>query len=284
MFVNMIRSVLLLSILTGVLLGVGWLVGGFIGLTFALIISLVINVLSYWYSDKLVLKMYRAKELKSDKLDKMMKKLSQEAQIPQPKLYIVDKDVPNAFATGRDYNHSAVAVTKGLLQLVDEELEGVLAHEMAHIKNRDILISTMAAVIAGAISYIAQIGYFSLFFGGDRKGEGNLIGLVFIVIFAPIAALIIRSAISRTREYHADFTGALMTKNPHGLANALKKINQIAKNYPMRGAAATGHLWIVNPFSSDWFISMFSTHPSIEKRIARLEKMESRLAKEEYGG
>ena len=187
----------------------------------------------------------------------------------------MEKKVKNGFAKGRNPKHAAVAVTRGILDLDKKELEGVLAHEISHIKNRDTMISTIAATIAGAISFLAQIGYYSMFFGsGERKGEGNILGLIVILIFAPLAAAIVRLAISRGREYKADLTGALITKEPHHLASALRKIHEVAKDYPIKGSAATSHLWFVNPFKGDWFIQMFSTHPPVEKRIARLEEME----------
>src|SRR3989338_5904491 len=272
----MFRTLILLSILTSLLLAIGWFIGGIIGLITALILSVFINFVSYWYSDKIVLKLYGAKELNDKKLDEILENLCQETNHPKPKLYLIDIDIPNAFATGRNPSNSSIAVTKGLLELTKEEIEGVLAHEMAHIKNNDVLISTIAAVIGGAISYIAQIGYLSLFMQGDnRNQQGSILGFVLIAIFAPIAALIVRSALSRGREYQADLTGALTTKNPNGLANALKKISQVSKNYPIRGSAASAQLWIVNPLHSDWFTHLFSTHPPIEKRIARLEQMQS---------
>ncbi len=269
----MFGSAVLLGILTAILLGIGWFFFGFIGMFIALVLAIVINFISYWHSAKIVLTMYKAHPLNDKQLQKIVEELAQEANIPTPKLYLVPKQVPNAFATGRDPKHSVIAITQGLLDLDRGEIRGVLAHEMGHIKNRDILISSVAAMIAGAISYIAQIGYFSLFFGGERKGEGNLIGLVFIIIFAPIAALIIRMAISRSREYKADYTAALLTKEPHMLASALKKISQVAKNAPMKGSAATSHMWIANPFHKDWFTSLFSTHPPVEQRVKRLEEM-----------
>ncbi len=272
----MISELALLTVLTVILLAVGFVLGGVIGTGLALILAVVINFVSYWYSDKLVLKMYRAKPYDDKELKEIISELAREAEIPEPPLYIVDSQVPNAFATGRDPKHAAITVTKGILDLDKEELKGVLAHELSHIKNRDTLISAMAATIAGAISFLAQIGYFSLFWGGERKGESNIIGLILILVFAPIAALLVRLAISRSREYKADLTGAMLTKKPEYLASALRKINETARNYPIKGSAATSHLWIVNPFKRDWFIGMFSTHPPVEKRIARLEELDNR--------
>jgi len=270
----MIGAVFLLLALSIILLAIGWLIGGVAGISIALILAVLINISVYWYSDKIVLRAYAAQPLEDKKIKKIVEHLCQEAKLPIPKLYLVKKKVPNAFATGRNPKHAALAVTSGILELEDEEIEGVLAHEIGHIKNKDMLISTIAATIAAAIAYIAQIGYWSLFFSGDERGEGNILGLILIVIFAPIAALVIRAAISQSREYHADFTGTLMTKKPHALANALKKISQVAKNNPIVGPASTGNLWIVNPFHADWFTNLFSTHPPIEKRIKRLEDLE----------
>jgi len=270
----MIGTLALLTTLTVILLAVGFVLGGIIGTGIALVFAVLINFFSYWYSDKLVLKIYKAKPYDNKELKKIIAEIAQEAEIPVPPLYIVESHVPNAFATGRSPKHAAVAVTKGILELDKDELKGVLAHEISHVKNRDTLISTMAATIAGAVSFLAQIGYYSMFFSGERRGEGNILGLILIVIFAPLAALFVRLAISRGREYKADLTGALITKEPKYLASALRKINEASRNYPIKGSAATAHLWIVNPFHRDWFVSMFSTHPPVEKRIARLEEMD----------
>lgn len=270
----MIGTLALLTSLTVILLGAGWLLGGIIGTGIALFFAVAINFVSYWYSDRIVLKMYKAKPYENKEIKKIIAELAQEAEMPVPPLYIVETQVPNAFATGRNPKHAAVAVTRGILDLDTDELKGVLAHEISHVKNRDTLISTMAASIAGAISFLAQIGYYSMFFGGERKGEGSIFGMILIAIFAPLAALFVKLAISRGREYKADLTGAMLTKEPHYLASALRKINETAKSYPMKGSAATAHLWIVNPFQGDWFVGLFSTHPPVEKRIARLEGME----------
>ncbi len=274
----MISELALLTVLTMILLAVGFVLGGVIGTGVALVFAILINFGSYLYSDKIVLKMYRAKPYENRGLEKIIAELAQEAGIPEPPLYIVNTQVPNAFATGRDPKHAAIAVTEGILDLDKEELRGVLAHELSHVKNRDTLISTMAATIAGTISFLAQIGYFSLFWsGGERKGEGSIMGLILIIIFAPLAALLVRLAISRSREYKADLTGALITKKPEYLASALRKIHETARSYPIKGSAATAHLWIVNPFKRDWFIGMFSTHPPVEKRIARLEELDNKI-------
>ncbi|MCX6814400.1 MAG: zinc metalloprotease HtpX [Candidatus Aenigmarchaeota archaeon] len=265
---------LLFGLLTGIFLAIGYLLGGTAGMGLALILAFILNFISYWYSDKIVLRIYRAKPSQDKKLNDMVEKLSREAKIPKPAVFIVPSKAPNAFATGRNPKHAALAVTEGLGGLTDEEKEGVLSHEIGHITNRDILVSTVAATLAGAISYIAQIGYFSLY-GRNERGAGNIIGLILIVVFAPLAALMIRMAISRSREYRADRYGAVLTKNPKGLASALRKISAIAQQHPMEGGSnATSHLWIVNPFRGNAFTNMFSTHPPMEQRIRRLMAME----------
>ncbi|MEM5812424.1 MAG: zinc metalloprotease HtpX [Candidatus Aenigmatarchaeota archaeon] len=272
---GMFGTVLLFGVLTGIFLGIGYFLGGIFGMGIALIIAFVINFVSYWYSDRIVLGIYRAKPSNDKKLNEMVERLSREAGIPKPRVFVVPNNVPNAFATGRNPKNAAIAVTQGLMELNEEEIEGVLSHEIGHIRNRDILTSTIAATLAGAISYIAQIGYFSLYGGGDERGAGSIIGLVLIVIFAPLAALMIRMAISRSMEFRADRYGAVITKNPNGLASALRKISDFAKHNPMKGgSSATSHMWIVNPFRGDWFTNLFSTHPPIEERIRRLMAME----------
>jgi heat shock protein HtpX len=267
----MFGTILLFGILTGIFLGVGWLLGGWFGAGIAFILAVAINFISFWYSDKIVLGLYRAKPSQDKKLNAMVAKLSQEAKIPAPRVFVVPNKEPNAFATGRNPKHAALAVTEGLSGLTDAEMEGVISHEIGHITNRDILVSTVAATLAGAISYIAQIGYFSMYGGGDERGGAGIIGLILIVIFAPLAALMIRMAISRSAEYKADRYGVLLTKNPEGLVSALRKISAIAEQHPMRGgSSATSHMWIVNPFHGNWFTNMFSTHPPMEQRIRRL--------------
>jgi heat shock protein HtpX len=278
----MIRTVLLLGFLTAILLAIGFAIGGVFGMTLALVLAVAINFFSYWYSDRIVIGIYRAKPTNDRKLNGMVERLALEAKIPKPRVYIVPSDVPNAFATGRNRKKAVVAVTEGLMNLDDDEMEGVLAHEIAHIRNNDTMISAVAATIAGAVSYIAQIGYWSIFLGSGRRGEGSLIGLILIVIFAPLAAVLVKLAISRAEEYKADFTGATLTKKPGSLASALKKINEIARENPMRGSAATSHLWIVNPFKSDWFTGLFSTHPPVARRVKRLEDMQHEGMPEPY--
>jgi len=266
------KTAILLSLLTAILLAIGLFLGGIAGMTFALVFALAINFISYWFSDKIVLRIYRAKPAKDKKLLDIVEKLAREAGIPKPRAYVIPNDNPNAFATGRDPSHAAVAVTNGLAAFSHDELEGVLAHEISHIKNRDTLVQTVAATIAGAIAYLAQIGYYSMFSSRDDD-RGNAIGIILIVIFAPLAAALIRLAISRRREYQADFGGATISKNPLALASALRKIASVSAQNPMRGNSATASMWIANPFKQDRFNSLFSTHPPIEKRIYKLERM-----------
>ncbi len=270
----MLNTVILLGTLAGILIAIGFFIAGPFGALFALVFSVTLNLAAYWYSDRIVLRMYKAKPTNGKtKIDSMVRELAREAKMPEPRVHIMPTKIPNAFATGRNPEHSVIAVTEGILDLEPEEIRGVLAHEMGHIKNRDMLVSTVAATIAGAISYVAHIGYWSMFMGDNRQGGGNAFALILMVVFAPIAALMVRMAISRSREYGADNTGALITKNPLGLASALRKISNIAERNPLRGSSATSHMWIVNPFRSDWFTGLFQTHPPIEDRIRRLEEM-----------
>lgn len=271
-----IRTTMLLGLLTGILLLIGYVWSGVTGMTIFLFIAFAINFLSFWYSDKIILKMYRAKPVTKDeepKLHEIVEKLSKEAKIPKPKVCIVNLPILNAFATGRNPEHAAVAVTSGLLKQLDwDEVEGVLSHELAHIKSRDTLTSTIAATIAGAISYIAYIAWWSLFLGGDRRGGGLL--FLPLVLLAPIAAMLVQLAISRGREFAADKTGALISKKPLDLASALGKISSVAKQHPIKGNAATSHMFIINPFKSDAISGLFSTHPKVEVRIQRLKELE----------
>lgn len=274
------RTTLLLGLLTGVLLAVGWLWRGTVGMTYFLVIAFIMNFLAYWFSDKIVLAMYRAKPIqKSDepKLHEIVENLSKEMKIPKPKVYLVNLPILNAFATGRNYKNSAIAVTSGLLKHLNwGEVEGVISHELSHVKNRDTLTSTIAATIAGAIAYIAQIAWFSLFMGGNRRQSGSLIFLP-LIILAPIAAMLIQLAITRTREFAADRTGALTSKKPLDLASALEKISKVSKQHPIAGNDATAHLWIVNPFKSDALMSLFSTHPPVESRVQKLKELAKEL-------
>lgn len=270
----MFNVVMLMGVLTVIFLAIGWFIFGITGMGIALVLAVVINLVSYWYSDKIVLRMYRAKPSEDSKLNHMVEKLAREASIPKPRVYTVHTQVPNAFATGRNPKNSVVAVTDGLLSLDNDEIEGVLAHEIGHIRNRDMLVGTMAATIAGAIAYMAQIGYWSLFMGRDSRGGGNLLGLILVIIFAPLAAMLVRLAISRHNEFKADHFGAVISKKPRSLASALRKISSITRAHPLHGSSATSNLWIVNPFKQDWFTGLFSTHPPIEKRVERLEHMD----------
>jgi heat shock protein HtpX len=237
------------------------------------------NLVSYWFSDKIVLSMYRAQEVtpsQAPRLHAITDRLVAHAGMPKPRLYVIQDPSPNAFATGRGPSHAAVAATTGLLELMtDEETEGVIAHELAHIKNRDILIASVAATIAGAITWLASMAKWGAIFGGfggrdDREGSGGALGLLFMAILAPIAAMIIQMAISRSREYGADATGAAMAGNPYGLAKALEKLGHVSKRIPMEASPATSHMFIVNPLSGRSLMSLFSTHPPLEERIRRL--------------
>ena len=278
---NQIRTTVLLAAMTALIVLAGNLLGGQQGMIMAFIIAAGMNFFSYWFSDKIVLKMYRAQEVTDQQAPEvydMVRELARRAQLPMPKVYIIPQEAPNAFATGRNPQHAVVAVTRGLLQLMSrEEVMGVLAHELAHIKNRDILIGSIAATMAGAIMILASMARWFAFFGGGRSDDddgGGIIGLIAMTILAPIAAMIIQMAISRSREYLADATGAGFAGHPEGLARALEKLGQYSKRLPMRAGdsatSATAHMFIVNPFSGRSLRSLFSTHPPVEERIARL--------------
>lgn len=280
---NKIKTYFLLGILTVILI---W-VGGFFGkegLIVALIFAFLLNWISYFFSDKIVLAMYRAREIKESEepyLHSIIAQLAQTAGIPKPKVYIINSATPNAFATGRNPNNAVVALTTGILQLLDEnELKGVISHELSHIKDRDILIATITATIAGAITFLARMLQYMAFFGSmdsDNRKQGNIFTLAALLLFAilaPIAALIIQLAISRSREYLADEEGAKICRNPLYLANALRKLSYGVNRNPMRTAnPSTSHLFIVNPFSGSTLFTLFSTHPPIEERIKRLESL-----------
>ena len=277
---NFFKTTILLAVLTAMLVFAGDALGGRSGAITALIFAGIMNFVTYWFSDKIVLMMYRAKpvtEADAPELYAITRDLTMKAGLPMPKVYIMGNDTPNAFATGRNPGHAAVAVTTGIMRLLTrEELTGVLAHELAHIQNRDILISTIAATIAGAISYLAHMAQWAAMFGGtrDNEREGNPIALIVMMIVAPLAAMIIQMAISRSREYGADMGGANICGNPLSLANALRKLEYANKRIPMVGAnAATSHMFIVNPLSGGSLLRLFSTHPPIEERIKRLEAM-----------
>jgi len=284
---NNLKLTILMAALTGLLMAVGSLFGGRSGMSVMLAVSIIMNFISYWYSDKIVLNMYGAKPVaahEAPELIRMVAGLAQKAKLPMPKVYIINSDVPNAFATGRDPEHAAVAVTSGIMRaLQPEELEGVIAHELAHIKNRDTLISTVVATIAGIITMIANIAQWTAFLGLGRSDEDNnglagLVQLIFLIVLAPLAATLIQLGISRTREFEADATGAEISGKPLALASALQKIEYYAKHRPLGEAnAATSHLFIVNPFrGGDWITSLFSTHPSTAERVARLQEIASK--------
>ena len=277
---NGFKTMVLMVTLTLILVFIGSLLGGKTGMTFALVMAFGMNFVSYWFSDKIVLKMYGAQEVTerdAPELYGVVRRLAQRAELPMPKVYIMDQDQPNAFATGRNPERGAVAVTNGLMRLLSQsELEGVIAHELAHIKHRDILVSTVAAAIAGAISYLAQMAQWSMLFGGrsDDEGEGgNPAAALIMMIVGPIAAMMIQMAISRSREYKADQGGAEIAGNPLQLAGALKKLQMASQQIPMQANPATAHMFIVSPLSGGGFLKLFSTHPPMEDRIARLEAM-----------
>lgn len=271
------KTALLMALMTAILMLIGDFFGGLQGMTMMLIVSVGMNFFAYWNSDKMVLAHYNAQQVNAHtapELYSMVEKLAKKANLPMPKVYIIDSPIPNAFATGRDPEHAAVAVNSALVDLLDkEEIEGVLAHELSHIKNRDILVSTIAASMAGAISTIAQWG---MFFGGgrDEDGEGsNPVAAILIMILAPIAAMVIQMAVSRSREYMADESGGKISGNPDALADALLKLEAYAKRGVMPNATeATAHMFIVNPFSAANLQKMFSTHPSTEERVALLRR------------
>lgn len=276
---NGLKTMVLMVTLTLMLVFIGGALGGRSGMTFALIMAFVMNFITYWFSDKIVLKMYGAKqvtEAEAPELYGMVRRLATRAELPMPKVYIMDKDQPNAFATGRNPKNGAVAVTSGIMRILTrEELEGVIAHELAHIKHRDILVGTIAATIAGAISYLAQMAQWAMIFGGrsdDREGGSPIAALVMMIV-GPIAAMMVQMAISRSREYGADAGGARIAGNPAYLANALRKLHMASKKIPMEANPATSHMFIVNPLSGGSLLKLFSTHPPIEERIARLESM-----------
>ena len=273
---NTFKTAFLLTALTLLLMFIGRIFGGENGMVLALVFAAIMNFVSYFFSDKIALAMYRAQPVSREQLPRAyaaVERLTQKIGIPMPKMYVIPTDSPNAFATGRNPQHASVAVTHGILQLLnDEELEGVLAHELGHVNNRDILISSVAATIAGAITMVSRFGFF---FGGgdsrDRRG-GGLTGL-FMLIVAPIAAALIQLAVSRSREYQADATGAHFTGNPYALASALQKIDAYSRRLPMQAAPSTAHLFIIQPFlgvNGGMFANLFSTHPPIAKRIERL--------------
>ena len=282
---NTIKTGVLLALLTGLLISAGSFFGGARGMGLMFIVSMAINFFSYWFSDKIVLRMYGATEVdmnSAPELVRMVANLARRAELPMPRVYIIDTDSPNAFATGRDPDHSAIAVTTALMRaLSPEELEGVLAHELSHVKNRDILISTVVASIAGAISMLASMAQWAAIFGMGRgndedEGGSSLIGSLFMIILAPIAAMLIQMGISRSREFMADESGGRLSGNPMALASALRKIEYYAIHRTMPQATpATSHMFIVNPFagSGAWLLSLFSTHPPTDARVQKLQEL-----------
>jgi len=277
---NQVKTFVLMLALTLVLIWVGNLVGGRQGMIFAFVIAAGLNFMSYWYSDKIVLAMYRAQPLTEDDMPQLyrsVRALTQKSGLPMPKLYLIPHSAPNAFATGRNPRHAAVAVTQGILGVLDEEeLAGVIGHELAHVKNRDILIQTVAATIAGAVMILASLARWAAIFGGYGSREdrrGGVIGLLVAAIVAPLAAMIIQMAISRSREYLADRGSAIVTGNPLGLARALRKLEVSASQRRLPAHQSTAHMFTVNPLRGQGLAVLFSTHPPIQKRIERLEKM-----------
>ncbi len=273
---SMLKTGLLMAALTAVFMVAGQLLGGSNGMVFALLMALGMNFFAYWYSDKMALKMSGAQEvslIEAPDLHQMVASLSSRAGLPKPRIYIIHQDTPNAFATGRNPDHAAVAVTTGLMQILKPaELEGVLAHELGHIKNRDILISSIAATMAGAISYMASMAQWAMIFGGrsDEDNGGGLIGSLLMMILAPIGAAIIQMAISRSREFQADATGAAICGHPRSLASALQQLESFNRRRPMQVNPATAQMYIVNPLAGGQLANLFSTHPPLEERIKRL--------------
>jgi len=284
MNLNTLKTTFFLALLAVLFVAVGSMLGGKNGATIALFMAAIMNVGAYWFSDKIVLAMYRAMEVserEAPELHAIVWELAMRAHLPMPKVYIMDNPTPNAFATGRNPEHAAVAVTTGIMRILSrEELAGVIGHELSHIKNRDILISTIAATVAGAISYLAHMAQWGMMFGGRRDSEDrNPLGSVFAIvmmILAPIAAMLIQMAISRSREYRADEGGAALCGNPLALAGALRKLQAGVRSLPMEANPATAHMFIVSPLTGGGLLALFSTHPPIEERIARLESLSRR--------
>jgi len=278
---NMVKTTLLLGLLTGIIVWIGQFFGGSQGMLVAFVFAVVMNFGSYWFSDKLVLRMYRAREVgmnEAPELYRVVQNLATHAGIPMPKLYVIPSEAANAFATGRSPEHAAVAVTEGIMRLMSwDEIEGVLAHELSHVKNRDILISSVAATLAGVIMMLANMARWAAIFGGgsrdERENGGGIIGLVAMSILAPLAAMLIQMAISRSREFQADASGAHLLHSGEKLASALEKLAVASERIPLDASPQTAHLFIVNPFTGRSFANLFSTHPPLEERIRRLRAM-----------
>ncbi len=273
---NTMRTVLLMTLLTLVLVGAGGALGGQGGALFALIMAGVMNLGSYWFSDKIVIKMYRGQEVQSGQLYEVVSELCQQNNLTMPKVYVLPQSTPNAFATGRNPQHAVVAATQGIMQILSrEELKGVMGHELAHVQNRDILIGSIAATFAGAISYLAHMAQWAMIFGGRDNEDRNPLAMIGMMILAPLAAMLVQMAISRSREYGADEKGARFAGNPHYLASALRKLELANKRAPMTQVnEATAHMFIVSPLSGKNMANLFSTHPAVEERIRRLENMQ----------
>jgi heat shock protein HtpX len=272
---NTTKTVLLLGLLSGLLLVIGDAFGGQQGMVLMFGLAVIMNFGSYWFSDKIVLRMYRAQEVgPAHPLHQMVERLARQASLPIPKVYIIPTESPNAFATGRNPQHAAVAATEGIMRILDQrELEGVLAHELAHVKNRDTLISAVAATLAAAIMMVARMAGYAAMFAGSRQDDRDgpsPIAMLLMMILAPVAALLIQMAISRSREFAADATGATIAGTPYGLADALRKLERASKQIPLDANPATSHMFIVKPFTAQGLMSLFSTHPPTEQRVARL--------------
>jgi heat shock protein HtpX len=287
---NLFKTTILLGLLTGLFLLIGQALGGKQGMMMAFVFAAVMNLGAYWFSDKIILRMYNAKEVKSNEapeLYSIVKELAVKASLPMPKVYIVQDETPNAFATGRNPQHAAVAVTTGILRILDRnELKGVIAHELSHVYHRDTLISSIAATIAGAIAMLANMAQWGMILGrsesNQQEGSSNLVGGIVMMIVAPIAATLIQMAVSRSREYDADAKGAKLSGEPLALASALQKLETLNQQMPMEEAEArpaTAHLFIVNPLSGRSMLRLFSTHPSTEDRVRRLREMASRVTR-----
>jgi heat shock protein HtpX len=278
---NTLKTTFLMALLTVLLVTLGGALGGRGGMGIALVMAGGMNFFAYWFSDKMVLSMYGAREITEPDDPRyygIVRRLALRAGLPMPKVYLIDSDTPNAFATGRNPQHAAVAATAGILRILSEdELAGVMAHELTHVKNRDILISTIAATFAGAITYLAHMAQFAAIFGGGRSSDddegGGVLGMILMAILAPIAAMLVQMAISRSREFGADAGGAAICGNPLALANALQKLETGNQQIPMQANTATAHMFIVNPLTGGGMMSLFSTHPPMAERIARLQEM-----------